>query len=48
MRQTLVSTLMDTTLRLEGLANNIQHSIFLQCSILKIATWEDITRLTAT
>ena len=33
MRQTLASTLMDTTLRLEGLANNIQHSNFLQCRV---------------
>ena len=33
MGQTLVSTLMDTTLRLEGLVNNIQHSNFFQCRI---------------
>ena len=35
MGQTLVSTLMDTTLRLEGLVNNIQHSNFFQCTSKK-------------
>ena len=32
MGQNLISTLMDTTLRLEDVANNIQHSNFFQCT----------------
>ena len=31
MGQNLISTLMDTTLRLEGVVNNIQHLKFFQC-----------------
>ena len=31
MGHNLISTLMDTTLRLDGVANNIQHSNFFQC-----------------
>ena len=31
MGQNLISTLMDTILRLEGVVNNIQHLNFFQC-----------------
>ena len=44
MGQTLVSTLMDTTFRLEGLVNNIQHSNFFQRSFLATSGKKELRR----